>query len=34
VKLERGEAGLLAVRGPTGITDWNRPEKQAEAVQD
>jgi 2-aminobenzoate-CoA ligase len=33
-ELERGEAGLLAVRGPTGITYWNRPEKQAEAVQD
>jgi 2-aminobenzoate-CoA ligase len=32
--VERGEAGLLAVRGPTGITYWNRPEKQQEAVQD
>ena len=32
--VERGEPGLLAVRGPTGIEYWNRPEKQAEAVQD
>ena len=31
---DRGEAGLLAVRGPTGISYWNRPEKQAEAVRD
>lgn len=31
---DRGEPGLLAVRGPTGITYWNRPEKQAEAVRD
>jgi len=33
-EMDRGEAGLLAVRGPTGITYWNRPEKQAEAVRD
>lgn len=31
---DRGEAGLLAVRGPTGISYWNRPEKQEEAVRD
>lgn len=31
---DRGEAGLLAVRGPTGITYWNRPEKQKDAVRD
>ncbi|MEM4780414.1 MAG: acyl-CoA synthetase [Halalkalicoccus sp.] len=31
---ERGEAGLLAVRGPTGIEYWNRPEKQANAVEE
>lgn len=33
-EVERGDAGLLAVRGPTGITYWNRPEKQQEAVRD
>lgn len=33
-ELERGEAGLLAVRGPTGIAYWGRPDKQAEAVVD
>ncbi|WP_217472083.1 acyl-CoA synthetase [Haloterrigena gelatinilytica] len=32
--LERGEAGLLAVRGPTGIEYWDRPEKQLEVNQD
>lgn len=32
--LDRGESGLLAVRGPTGITYWNRPEKQEDAVVD
>ncbi|WP_247004196.1 acyl-CoA synthetase [Halosolutus gelatinilyticus] len=32
--LERGEAGLLAVRGPTGIAYWDRPEKQLEVNQD
>lgn len=33
-ELDRGESGLLAVRGPTGIEYWNRPEKQAESVKD
>ena len=33
-EVERGEAGLLAVRGPTGISYWGRPEKQADAVVD
>lgn len=33
-EVERGEAGLLAVRGPTGITYWNRYEEQQDAVQD
>lgn len=33
-EVARGEAGLLTVRGPTGITYWNRPEKQREAVLD
>jgi 2-aminobenzoate-CoA ligase len=33
-EVDRGEAGLLLVRGPTGITYWDRPEEQAEAVQD
>ncbi|SEP00164.1 2-aminobenzoate-CoA ligase [Halogranum amylolyticum] len=32
--LERGQSGLLAVRGPTGITYWNRPGKQREVVED
>ncbi len=32
--LERDEAGLLAVRGPTGIEYWDRPEKQLEVNQD
>jgi 2-aminobenzoate-CoA ligase len=30
----RGEAGLLQVRGPTGITYWGRPDKQRETVTD
>ncbi|AHG01294.1 AMP-dependent synthetase (plasmid) [Halostagnicola larsenii XH-48] len=30
----RGEPGLLAVRGPTGIEYWDRPEKQLESVDD
>ncbi|WP_205596856.1 acyl-CoA synthetase [Halostella salina] len=30
---DRGEAGLLAVRGPTGIEYWDRPEKQADACR-
>lgn len=33
-EVARGDAGLLAVRGPTGITYWNRPEKQQDAVRD
>ncbi|QIO24963.1 acyl-CoA synthetase [Haloarcula sp. JP-L23] len=33
-ELERGRSGQLAVRGPTGITYWNRPKKQSEAVED
>ncbi|WP_129116169.1 acyl-CoA synthetase [Halegenticoccus tardaugens] len=32
--LKRGQSGLLAVRGPTGITYWNRPGKQREVVED
>ena len=31
---DRGEPGMLAVRGPTGIEYWNRPEKQNESVED
>lgn len=33
-ELPRGEPGLLAVRGPTGITYWNRDDQQATAVED
>ena len=33
-ELPRGEPGLLLVRGPTGVTYWNRPEKQNEVVID
>jgi 2-aminobenzoate-CoA ligase len=33
-ELDRGEAGLLQIRGPTGVTYWNRPKKQRGAVQD
>lgn len=33
-ELDRGQSGLLAVRGPTGVTYWNRPEKQDDAVRD
>ena len=33
-ELDRGEPGLLQVRGPTGITYWNRQQKQAETVND
>lgn len=33
-ELDRGEPGLLAVRGPTGVTYWDRPKKQSEAVRD
>lgn len=32
-ELDQGESGLLAVRGPTGIAYWDRPEKQEEAVK-
>lgn len=34
VDLPRGEEGLLAVRGPTGIEYWDRPDKQAAATED
>ncbi len=33
-EVDRGTPGLLAVRGPTGITYWDRPDEQAEAVVD
>ncbi|GAA0253151.1 AMP-binding protein [Halobacterium noricense] len=33
-ELDYGEAGLLAVRGSTGVTYWGRPEKQEMAVRD
>lgn len=33
-EVERGEAGLLAVRGPTGVEYWDRPDRQADAVRD
>jgi 2-aminobenzoate-CoA ligase len=33
-EMPRGEAGLLAVRGPTGISYWGRQDKQEEAVVD
>lgn len=33
-ELDRGEAGLLAVRGPTGIAYWNRPRKQEQVNED
>ncbi|WP_458188382.1 acyl-CoA synthetase [Haladaptatus sp. NG-WS-4] len=33
-ELDVGEAGLLAIRGPTGVTYWGRPEKQELAVRD
>ena len=33
-EVPRGEAGLLAVRGPTGISYWDRPNKQAAALVD
>ncbi|WP_266081221.1 acyl-CoA synthetase [Haladaptatus caseinilyticus] len=32
--LPHGTPGLLAVRGPTGMTYWNRPDKQTEVVDD
>jgi len=33
-EVERGEEGLLQVKGPTGVTYWNRPNKQQRAVDD
>ena len=33
-ELDRGESGLLAVRGPTGVEYWNRPDKQREVTAD
>ncbi|WP_049916968.1 acyl-CoA synthetase [Halogeometricum pallidum] len=33
-EMPRGQAGLLAVRGPTGISYWGRQDKQEEAVVD
>ncbi|WP_433631768.1 acyl-CoA synthetase [Halomicrococcus sp. NG-SE-24] len=33
-EVDRGEAGLLAVRGPTGVDYWDRPDEQARAVRD
>jgi 2-aminobenzoate-CoA ligase len=33
-ELPRGEPGLLAVRGPTGMTYWNRPDEQEKVVAD
>jgi 2-aminobenzoate-CoA ligase len=33
-EMPRGEPGLLAVRGPTGISYWDRPDKQAAALVD
>ena len=33
-ELDRGESGLLQVRGPTGMTYWDRPERQADSVED
>jgi 2-aminobenzoate-CoA ligase len=33
-EMPRGEAGLLAVRGPTGISYWDRPNKQDAALVD
>jgi 2-aminobenzoate-CoA ligase len=33
-ELDRGEPGLLQVRGPTGIMYWGRPDKQRETVND
>lgn len=34
VAVEAGTAGRMAVRGPTGLTYWNRPEFQARDVRD
>jgi 2-aminobenzoate-CoA ligase len=33
-ELPRGEAGLLLVRGPTGVTYWDRPGKQRDNTHD
>ena len=33
-EVDRGMAGLLAVRGPTGVDYWDRPKEQAKAVRD
>jgi len=33
-EMDRGKAGLLLVRGPTGVTYWDRPEKQRENAHD
>jgi len=33
-ELERGEPGLLLVRGPTGVSYWDRPEKQRDNTHD
>jgi 2-aminobenzoate-CoA ligase len=33
-EVERGEPGMLMVRGPTGISYWKRPGKQEDAVID
>ena len=33
-EVDRGTPGLLAVRGPTGMTYWNRPDKQDEVLSD
>lgn len=33
-EVDRGTPGVLAVRGPTGITYWNRPDEQTAAVTD
>ena len=33
-ELDRGEPGVLMVRGPTGVSYWDRPAKQDEATHD
>lgn len=33
-EVDRGTPGILAVRGPTGIKYWDRPDEQAAAVND
>ncbi|PSP57382.1 AMP-dependent synthetase, partial [Halobacteriales archaeon QH_7_66_37] len=32
--VDRGEPGLLLVRGPTGVTYWDRPQKQRDNTHD